>query len=257
MPNESNLREYGDWTEEDAAQDEAILKSGGADFMKLEVGRNIVRFIPPKPGVKPFEIYFQHFINKPDGSRASFACPNRIHKKPCPVCEHANKLQATGNQADLAVAKSLWPRKRVLGNVIDRKDPDGGPKVLGFPKTIHEKLTMIRQNPDVGGNFLDPVEGFDICIERVGTTKNDTEYTVIPSRNTSPLGPSVEVMNEWIEAQFDLTPHVRLLTPAQISEMISLDGSTSSHQGLGGSDDQKQLEAGDDEFGFGDDNVKF
>jgi len=218
----AGLVDWGDWTEEAAAKDAAQLGEGSAQWMKLAEGRNIVRIIPPPKGVQsPFLIYDQHFITRPDGSKVSFACPNRTAKKPCPVCEHANKLYQTGNKTDQQAAKQFWPKKRILVNVIDRANPEAGPKVLGVPKSVHEDIIKIRNNPDAGGNRGHPLEGFDLCIERKGTGQFDTEYTVIPSRKNSHLGPTTEVMNDWIGTQHDLQPFAKLLEPAEIRAKLN------------------------------------
>lgn len=213
----AGLVDYGEWTPEAAAAEEAQLAGGGAEWMKLVPGRNVVRIVPPPPGQSPFLIFSQHFVTRPDGTKFSFACPNREKKERCPVCEHANKLFASNNKVDKESAKAFWPRKRILVNVIDRAQPDAGPKVLGIPKTVHEAIIKIRNNPDAGGNPVHPIDGFDLCIERKGSGQLDTEYSVIPSRKNSPLGPTVEVMNGWIAAQHSLTPFAKTLSAAEIN----------------------------------------
>jgi len=248
----SNLVEFETYTTEAAEEDEKLL-SAGADFLKLKEGRTIVRFLPAPKGGKVFHVYWQHFIEKPDGSTASFACPNRPGRQPCPVCEYAQKLHNSGNAIDQKTAKKYWPRKRILANVIDRKGDTEKVYALGMPPSIYDKLIKIRKNEDFGGDFSHPMDGFDICIERKGTGMRDTEYTVIPSKKNSKLAKTVDEMNELIQSQTDLTAYTRVLGYDEIQGFLTIG--ESGHQrpeSLKGSN-SPQLEAGDDDFLEGDD----
>jgi len=81
---------------------------------------------------------------------------------------------------------------------------------LAFGKMIHEALIKLRKNPDWGGDFCHPVKGFDVVIERSGTTKNDTEYEVTPKK-TSPLGDET-----WLDGMHDLEKQATVLTMEEI-----------------------------------------
>ncbi|KKN67990.1 hypothetical protein LCGC14_0455460 [marine sediment metagenome] len=223
----SNLQKYGEYTVESAEEEQKqIDESSSVDYLKLSVGRNVVRFLPPPVGkTSPFKIVQQHFLKLPGmPSPVKFACPRYL--KPsghCIVCAKANELYRSGNSADKERGYELFPKRRVYANVIDRSNQEKGPIILEMGKTIHEPLVKIRKNEDIGGNYTHPDEGFDIVIDRVGTSKNDTKYTVIPARKSSPLGNL-----EWVEQQHDLDRYSKQHTDAEIREMIGAPASEES-----------------------------
>jgi hypothetical protein len=203
----SNLVKYQPYTEEDATHEAEDLDRTAANFLKLSEGRSVVRILPALPGKgygpnknSPFRTVFTHFLRKPGEKDAlTSACPNKEANQHCVACEIANKLKTSGNKADANLAYDFFAKRRVYVSVIDREDPEKGVQVLGVGKTVHEALVKIRKDVDAGGDFTDPVNGFDIIIERKGTGKTDTEYTVMPARKQSPLGNM-----DWIDEQPDL-----------------------------------------------------
>lgn len=232
----TNLVKFGGYDIEAArSEQEALASEGSADFMKLNVGRNVVRFLPPPPGKRsPFVVTHQHYVEIPGTtSKVVFNCP-RMSKpaKPCPVCARAEKLRANGNPVDRDRAYDLFPRRRVFANVIDRSCPEKGPLVLSFGKKIHEALIALRTDEDAGGDFTHPITGFDLVIERKGTGKTDTEYKVMPARGNSKLAPSEAQMQEWIDSQADLGRYAIIHTPEEIKAMIHK--AAAEAQGLGG-----------------------
>lgn len=226
----SNLVKYQPYTEEDATQEAEDLNRQSADFLTLKEGRKVVRVLPALAGQgygpnksSPFRLVWTHFLRTPGTSDAvSTACPNRELNQRCPICELANKLKARGNKLDQDRAYELFPKRRVYMCVVDREEPDKGVRVLPVGKTIHEALTKIRKDADAGGDFTDPVNGFDIIIERKGSGKNDTEYTVMPARKQSPLGNM-----EWIEQQPDLNAFAKVKAEA-IEKWLEDNGISSS-----------------------------
>lgn len=186
--------------------------------MKLEVGRNVVRFLPPPVGrSSPFATVYQHFLNIPGIPDAVvFNCPRLMAKRTCPACAKGDKLRASGNAKDADAARDFWASRRVFAVVIDRNDEESGPKILAFGKQIHEALVAIRRDEDAGGDFTDPERGFDIVIERQGTGKNDTRYTVRPARKSSSIGKM-----EGIDMQPDLRHLAKVPTMDEIRAMVA------------------------------------
>lgn len=190
--------------------------SGGAGFWKPEKGTNVVRIIPATGTMKsPLRVTYQHSFNLPDGSFRSVICAKMEAKKPCVVCQRVDELRQSQSKDDQEVAKKLWAKRRVFANIIDRNKEEDGPKVWGFGKQIHEQLMALRTDTKGGGNYAHPVTGFDIIIKRKGEGLT-TEYTVLPDRETTPLGPSDEVMQEWIDTQHNLNNFVRLTGDEEI-----------------------------------------
>lgn len=218
------LAKWGSYSEEAAKVDQQET-AGDETFMKLKVGKNVVRFLPPRQGEKsPFKVVRQHFIRLPgNDAPVVFACPRHgAEKDRCPACEQAAKLRATGVKVDRDKAWDLMPKMRVFANVIDRKDMDAGPKVLGFGKTIHEELTDLRQDPDAGGDFTHPEDGFDVIITRKGTGKNDTSYSVALARSDSPITDDDEEAGIWYESMENLDQFAAPKTFDEVCEMLGL-----------------------------------
>lgn len=199
---QTGMIDYGAFEMEAAQEERNQLLMSGQKFMKLEVGRNRVRFLPPPIGRRsPFVTVFQHFMrDDPNGKPFVFNCPRMMERKPCPACARADMLRQRGGKADLAEADQLWANRRVFANVINRKHEEAGPLILGFGKMIHEALLALRTNEDVGGDYTHPISGFDVVIERKGVGKNDTRYLVTGARTSTPLGNL-----EWLNTQPDLT----------------------------------------------------
>lgn len=238
----SGLAKWGTYSE-DTAKTDAAEATGDETFMKLKVGPNVIRILPPRQGEKsPFRVVRQHFIRLPgNDAPVVFSCPRHAATKDrCPACEQAAKLRATGVKVDRDRAWELMPKLRVFANVIDRKDMDAGPKVLGFGKTIHEELTDLRQDPDAGGNFTDPEDGFDVIITRKGTGKNDTSYSVRLARNPSPITDDEEEGGIWYESMENLAQFDAPKTFDEVCEMLGLgDGAAETS-----STRRKRIESG-------------
>jgi len=217
-----NLR-YSSYSAETADAEKAASESEGKNYMKLKVGRNVVRILPPPEGESSvFKVVYQHFLELP-GKKGSFMCPRIMNKQHCPICAKADELKASGRKADMEAANDLFARRRVFCSVIDRADEAAGPKVLGIGKTVHEPLLDMRRNEDVGGDFAHPIEGFDIIITRTGTGKNDTKYTVSAARNNSQLAGDEETMQGWIDGQADLSAIARLPDAEAMAEFLGTD----------------------------------
>lgn len=213
------LAKYGEWTPEAMEKESKEISSGG-DFWKPPVGRTVVRFLPPKIGwPSPFVIQHQHFIDMPGQKQVIFCCPKQHEGKLCLACTKADSLETSGNAKDAAIAKRLRPNKRIMANVIlDPKDADQKVSVWAFGKKVYDQLKAIREDDAGGGNFLDPIKGFNISVKRVGTGKDDTNYTLTPAREITQIANM-----EWIEVQTDLRRLVRIPTREQQQRLLDGD----------------------------------
>lgn len=216
-----NLQKYDSLERDDVDEMDAAFEQRGkpSEYMRLEVGKNVVRFMPPLPGKgKAIRVLQEHYIQLPGLERAvRFACP-RLHKKgKCPACERATALSRTGNPIDRKKADDFWPRPRAYVNVIDRRQEDDGPKILAFGKGIWKDLKLIRNDPEEGFDFTDPgPEGLDVIITRVGEGRYDTNYSVRLARTPQPLG-----NDEWLKEQFDLDTMFAIPTYAQAQQQLT------------------------------------
>lgn len=220
----TELVKYGKWTDEDAEKEaEELTQRTSGDFLKLQPGRNVLRFMPPKLSWKKqriFEVTSQHYVppSTPQGKATSFNCPRHMLKKACPVCQKVDDLMATGNPKDRDNAFRIAQKLRVYANVIDRKAPDAGPRIIAMGKTLYEPILALKRDKDAGGDFEDPLKGFDIIVTREGTGMTDTKYTVRPARDTTPLGNL-----EWIEMQKDLSRYGAVPTTEEILHLLGIE----------------------------------
>lgn len=216
------LSKWNPYDEEAAEEEQKQLDEEGGPFMKIKVGRNVIRIPPPIGDMRsPFVVAHQHFINIPGAESAvSFVCPRLAKVGPCPACAKAEELVRSGNPQDAEYGRQLQPRRRVFCNVLNRKEPDKGMQILAFGKMIHEQLVALRRDPDAGGDFTDPDRGFDLVIERTGTGRDDTKYKVFAARKSSPFGDP-----DLILEQNDL---LKLATPKPLEEIEAILGDTAT-----------------------------
>jgi hypothetical protein len=231
----SSLVKYGGWSTEEAAEQkaEAAASSGSGTFYKLKVGKNVLRFVPPRKGEKMIAVAFVHYVDVPGAGRTQFNCPRVMAKRKCPVCEMQQKLANSNSDADQKKAKKLFAKRRCFANVIVRGSEADGPKVLGFGKMIEDALIEMREDEDEGGDFVHPVNGFDVLIKRKGETEYDTEYHTSPANKgkTCPLAEDADQMDEWISNQKNLTQYLAVLEDDEIDEKLS--GGSSRDRGRG------------------------
>ena len=220
---------WGTYTPEAAAKESAAVDGdGGSNWLKISPGRTTLRILPPREGeTSPFVVTHQHYISRPGNEPPFvFVCPRHAGVGPCPACAEAAKLRATGNKLDREQAWSMMPKVRGFANVIDRSDEDAGPKVWGIPKTVLAELTQLRQDEDCGGDYIDPEVGYDVIVERTGTGKLDTSYSVRLARHPSPISEDPAEAAEWYEALPDLSQFAKVKSYDEITAGLSNDDDT-------------------------------
>ena len=128
--------------------EEELTSKGGTDYLKLKVGDNQIRI------VTEFAKRVQHFQK---GDCLGQGCPNCVGENSSPSAQYL-----------------CW--------VIDRTD--GVIKIAQFGMGVMKMLKALSSNPQYKFDVVPP---FDITINRVGTTKEDTKYTLLPDRADTPL----------------------------------------------------------------------
>lgn len=211
-----NMVKFGSYSPEAAEKESKQL--GSTDFLKLEVGKTRLRVLPPLEGEEsPFRIIQQHSVEVPGQQYPMrFQCPGRG----CPACLESQRLSRTGNPKDREHSYQLSAKPRVFAVVISRKEEERGPLVWEFGKKIHEQLKKLRLNEDAGGEFCDPYKGFDVVVEREGTGKTDTVYTLFPARQSTQLHADEEVMVEWCVGRPDLEKFTRLMSIDEVKRLL-------------------------------------
>lgn len=231
------LLKYGKFDEKQAMaeKDESESASSGVEMFKFQVGKNVIRILPPPVGQSsPFKVVYQHFVDLP-GTKKSFVCARVEAKKHCPICKKIDELKASPSKVDRDAAEDMFAKRRIFVNIIDRRNPDKGPLTVGIGKTVHEGLLGLRDE-ETGGDYCDPENGYDAVITRTGSGKNDTKYTVALARKSTPLAgtvddPDIDKMQEWIDMQNDLSRFARLPDKQEVAELLA-----------GGSDEDEEEE---------------
>ena len=215
----TSLVKYAEYTD-DAATEEATQFRRRSPFLKLPQGETVVRIPPPPFGrvtpkgePTPYVTVSQHRVNVPGQQYPfKFPCPRVHYGKDCVVCRRAAQLQASPHKADQDAAYDLKPKTRHYVEVIDRADEGAGWKIWEFGPRMMEDLNALRRSKR-GGNFTDPMHGFDLVITRVGTGPTDTRYSLSPDRSTTPFG-NMGLLEP--EARPDMAYFTRQMTDADI-----------------------------------------
>lgn len=208
----ANLQKHGTWDIEAAVADLAEASKGNADFFKFKQGQNVLRFLPPPAGQSsPFAVTYQHWIVLPDGNKTPMNCSRMMAKQRCAACERMDQLLRSGNDADFKAANEWKPKLQVLANVIDRDDEGKGLQIARFGKSILDQLVAIRKDSRSGGDFTDVDDGFDIIVTKKGEGVK-TEYTVLPSRESTPLHDDATQAADWLDNQYDLDKYRKVPT---------------------------------------------
>jgi len=231
----TSLADYGDWSAEDANSElEEVKSASSSEFLVVPPdSKKKVRLLPPPPGIKsPFFVVWKHAYTDPEsGKFIAFPCPKQLAGRRCQTCEESQALRRSAAQADQDLSWEMRAKKRVLVNLLDRED--GKTKVweIGAPmgkpkgKTLYEKLLKLRQDEDVGGNFVNPTnKGFDVIIQRTGKGKFNTSYEVFVDRHPSPLADDDEEALAICQGQPDLNWYITPPTPEQLQSILSGDG---------------------------------
>ena len=192
----------------------------GGQFMDMNVGENVVRFLPPRAAEEsPFRLTAMHYVDAVPGldKLIVFACPRVELKEPCVVCAKVEELRRTRNPVDRERADRIAASLRIYANVVDRAT--GEVKVLAFGKAIQMGLATVRKSQRAGGDFTDvTARGFDIIITRTGEGMS-TRYTVTPSRDSTPLAETPEEVQAILASQHDLEAFVDPMTPAALMQV--------------------------------------
>lgn len=201
---------------------DSLEKSGGLgsdqlNFWRPKPGRHTIRILPP---VGDMEYFFylvgRHYIDK-----KPYNCPRVTDMlgDECPICERASELLKRTSKADIAAGKDMLPRKQYWMNILVRKSGKTtdfeGPFIYTPGVTVFDDITALVRDPDYGDLVTDPMEGIDIRLEREGTGRTDTSYSLYPGRYEGPANPDYdgdeEAMWEWLEGNVsDLSQFVNI-----------------------------------------------
>lgn len=149
-------------------------------------GENWLRILPPAWEHAKHYGYDLHLHYGIGPDFTTFACPQRMQGKPCPICEERTRLTAQGEEE---AAQELRATFRLMTYVIDRKEAEKGAQIWLMPMSIDRELITLCQDSRTGEVLWldDPEKGYDIEFTRSGEGLQ-TKYTGIRiARSPTPL----------------------------------------------------------------------
>lgn len=199
-----------DRIEQEYQKKKAEAESKNVNFKKLiwwkvPVGDSLGRILPPWTDKGPNAYLYYREIKMhsnigPNGDRF-FRCTEYDTKEPCFLCEEYRRLM-TGSPEEKELARTLYASRKAIVNWVLIDDPVWTEEDLSdlsssgsedrFPKVGEPKIykwmfgvTVLTQLLNASrktkyGDFTNIKTGMNISVNRVGKTKENTEYTVLP-----------------------------------------------------------------------------
>jgi len=170
------------------------------NFWKPPSGeKSIVRIVPYKHNKDvPFtELYFYFGIDKP----RMLALSNFDESDP--ILEFASKLRKTNDPDNVALAKKLFPKMRILAPVLVRGEEDKGVRFWEFGKMVYQELLGVMMDEDYG-DITDIAAGRDITVEVIPAKETGKMYdttTVRVKPVQSPISKNGEDAEGYLENQ--------------------------------------------------------
>jgi len=142
------------------------------NFWKPPSGeKSVVRIVPYKYNKDvPFtELYFYFGIDKP----RMLALSNFDESDP--ILEFASQLRKTNDPDNVALAKKLFPKMRILAPVLVRGEEDKGVRFWEFGKMVYQELLGVMMDEDYG-DITDIATGRDITVEVIPAKETGKMY---------------------------------------------------------------------------------
>jgi hypothetical protein len=167
-------------------------------FWTPQVGDNLIRILPPKAyQTDANALFFKRLRTHWNVGKDSVKvlCRKMLGtKSECPICSYVeDDLLKSGRSEDVTLANDLKASERYAMCILDLKEKDKGPQVFECSKTLFDSILAIFLDEEY--EDLDSLKiGRNLKIKRVGSGKNDTRYSVIPS--STPTAISSDVMKQ-------------------------------------------------------------
>ena len=187
------------------------VDANGVSHFELEVGDNLVRFLPIKGSDFYYQEYLMHFKVGP--KLRAVTCLKTFGEA-CPVCEEARRLWKEGTKESKALAKSMSAKEKYFSNVINMNDQKGI-QVFNYGVGIRNDISKYFGNTDYG-DVTNMDTGRNLTITKItGADWSDTKYEVVPRIQVSP------VPMEALDLCHDLKAMISAPTREQILDIMS------------------------------------
>jgi len=190
------------------------LSSGS--FWTPKEGLNTIRILPPwnDDGLFYKEAPSHFSVGR---ENKMFVCALKLGIGACPICEEVGRMIKSNNPDEVRKAEDMRVQLRILYNIIDMDDINSGVQVFSSGPKIFRDILSFFADPD-WGDLTDPINGYDIVIERQGSGFN-TRYNVRPRKNPSPI-PNPDLL----DLLQDLDQFVQLPNSDAVKDALGYEG---------------------------------
>jgi hypothetical protein len=177
---------------------------------KERTGQRRIRILPTTDGSSPFKEAWYHEIQV-GGQWQKFYDPGKNDNERSPLNEVYEELMSTGKESDKELAKQYKARKFYIVKVIDRDNPQDGPKFWRFKHNyknegILDKIIPIWRNK---GDITDPDTGRDLIIDLAKSkTPKGKEYTTVSAimyDDPTPIHEDAAQSKAWMNDELSWT----------------------------------------------------
>jgi len=124
----------------------------GASFFRPKVGIYLLDILPYRVGkhnpfAQPGSLHYErtyHLHGRIGADQNAYLCPRMTAKKPCPICEHRQRLMREDAAENEALIKDISPKERQLFNVRNLKEPDKGIQLFDISYHLFGRLLDAR-----------------------------------------------------------------------------------------------------------------
>jgi hypothetical protein len=168
-----------------------------SNWFKLKEGDNCLRILPTPESKKTGPVFHEYRVHREVGAKKQMlrcghpaASDDSGEPTNCWLCDtQIAKLKAKGHD----VRAALLASKEVFVLQVARVDTAGdmtGPFVFNPSPTVANQLLGLIGSPK--RDFVDAKKGYNLTINRVGTGRNDTKYTILgPDADPSTVPPEI------------------------------------------------------------------
>jgi hypothetical protein len=203
--------------------DRMTRKGGKTDWWKMNEGTKYVRIGPPweKGGEFWKEVPFHGTFKEKVYCRSIETNPETGKPKSCPVCKRVAELKGDRSNRGKKLwslirqkSESLWNvlvakvKRREDGSLRVRRYEDGHFKVWRLSMQWHKMMIELFANEDYRRKSIlgitHPKYGRLVRVKRVGSGRDDTEYSFHPVPDISPIMPTKEERLEILKSLVNL-----------------------------------------------------
>lgn len=196
---------------------------------KPKSGKTVIRIVPYKYSEDNFPFIELLFHYKIGGK--TYLSPKSFGERD-PLIEFAEKLKASGDKENFALAKKLEPKSRTYAPIVIRGEEEQGTKFWGFGKTVYQDLLNVMVDEDYG-DITDTKKGRDIVVtfmtaEEAGKSFPETKIVIKPAE--SPLTTNPDIAKKIVDSQKRITDIYKLLSYEELQDVLKkwLEGESDS-----------------------------